>query len=258
MKKRINTKILELPDLQTLIIEICNRLNRAIRKTQLINMVIELFECNSKSQVDFAILGLIEQNKLHYTKHFVCTSAFASTWDGIITVADEGIIKFLLSIIYEAKADLLFHPYTNETLTVSNFFQYVEMKYPALLKRTDTSLAYMEHFHKVYPYLMSNDFYVEFNDYPTKRWLTDFFNNPDCRIFIKDIYNDRYYLRLQVILIPSKNNYKKAHQQYKEFVTHIKKYFEDNVTVDLSVQLLTVIMNNHQRQNRKKNYKEKH
>ena len=54
--KKNNNRTLELVDLQKMLLDICANLNRPIRKTQLIKLVIEIFECNTQKQVDFAIL----------------------------------------------------------------------------------------------------------------------------------------------------------------------------------------------------------
>ena len=34
---------------------------------------------------------------------------------------------------------------------------------------------------------MAHYLYIEMNDYPTNRWFTKFFDNPDCRIIITEI-----------------------------------------------------------------------
>ena len=54
-----NNKTLELTALQDMLLTICSKLNRPIRKSQLKAFVTELFECNTNKQVDFAILDLI-------------------------------------------------------------------------------------------------------------------------------------------------------------------------------------------------------
>ena len=127
--KKYNTMILELADLQKMILHICDYLNRPIRKSQLIRMVTELFECNTPKQTAFALLDLIEQESLCQKDYFIVTPEFASQWDGTITAADEGIIKFFLSLKEEAKHDLFFDVYAPEPLTPDNFFQYVTRKY---------------------------------------------------------------------------------------------------------------------------------
>lgn len=236
--KRNNTKVLELADLQNTLIATCNFLNRPIRKNQLIRMVTELFECNTVKETEFALLTLIEQGKLCQKEHFIITPEFASTWDETVTATDEGIIKFLLSLEEEAKHDLFFNVYAQEPLTPHSFFKYVDMKYPALLQRTDTALAYLEQLENIFPYELSNDFYMEINDYPTGRWFTAFFNSPDCRIFIKNIFAGRNYAGIQVVLLPGKKrSYKKAYADYKEFEQNMPSFFNGNMKVQIKRSL---------------------
>lgn len=240
--KKNNDRTLELADLQKMLLDICANLNRPIRKTQLIKMITEVFECNTKKQVEFAILDLIEQDKLHYTKHFICTPEFAATWDGTVTAADEGIIKFLLSLKEEIKNDIYFSPYAPEPLTPATFFKYVHFKYPALLQREDTALAYMEQIDTLFPDVASNNFYMEFNDYPTNRWFTSFFNDKDCRIVIKNIDQHKNHLNIHLLLLPStRRSYKLAHEQFEEFEKNIKSYFNNNIHLHIKTTLLTMI-----------------
>ena len=63
--KKTDNRILELADLQKVLLSTCTYLNRPIRKNQLIKMTTELFECNTAKEVEFALLDLIEQGKLH-------------------------------------------------------------------------------------------------------------------------------------------------------------------------------------------------
>ena len=69
-----NSKTLELTDLEAMLLSICSNLNRPIRKNQLIRMVTELFECNSKKQVEYALLGLIEHGQLVQKDFFIITT----------------------------------------------------------------------------------------------------------------------------------------------------------------------------------------
>lgn len=251
--KKNNNRTLELVDLQKMLVDICTNLNRPIRKTQLIKMVTEVFECNTQKQVDFAILDLIEQDKLHYKKHFICTPDFATSWDGTVTAADEGIIKFLLSLKEEIKIDVYFSPYAPEPLTPTIFFKYVHFKYPALLEREDTALAYMQQINTLFPDIASNNFYMEFNDYPTNRWFTSFFNDKDCRIVIKKIDQQKNHLNIQLLLLPSiRRSYKLAHEQYEEFEQNIKSYFDKNIHLHIKTTLLTMITGTHPRRKRGK------
>ena len=138
-----NTKTLELTDLEAMLLSICATINRPIRKSMLIKMVTDLFECNNQKQVDFAILDLIEQEQLVEYKHFIVTPDFYATWDKNVYAQDEGIIKFFISLKEEIKHDVYFDVYAPEPLTPSTFFKYINMVYPALLHREDTALAYM-------------------------------------------------------------------------------------------------------------------
>ena len=249
--KKNNNRTLELVDLQKMLLDICANLNRPIRKTQLIKLVIEIFECNTQKQVDFAILDLIEQDNLHYAKHFICTPEFAATWDGTVTAADEGIIKFLISLKEEIKIDVYFSPYAPEPLTPTIFFKYVHFKYPALLESEDTALAYMQQINTLFPDIASNDFYMEINDYPTNRWFTSFFNDKDCRIVIKKIEQQKNHLNIQLLLLPSiRRSYKLAHEQYEEFEQNIKSYFDNNIHLHIKTTLLTMITGTRPRRKR--------
>ena len=51
-------------------------------------MVTELFECNSKKQVEYAILGLTEHGQLVQKDFFIITPDFNATWDGTVTMLD--------------------------------------------------------------------------------------------------------------------------------------------------------------------------
>ena len=90
-----NNKTLELTDLESMLLSICSNLNRPIRKNQLIRMVTELFECNSKKQVEFAILNLIEHGQLMQKDFFIITPDFNATWDGTVTILDEKKLEAL-------------------------------------------------------------------------------------------------------------------------------------------------------------------
>lgn len=245
MKNNINNRILELEDLQDMLISIYNHLNRPIRKSQLIKMITDLFECSTPKQIEFALLDLLEQKKLYQQDYFIITPEFATSWDGIVTATDEGIIKFLLSLKEDTKFDIYFNVYAKEHLTPSIFFKYVEMQYPALLHKTDTALAYIEQMNNVFSYGLSNDFYTEQNDYPANRWFTTFFNNPDCRIIIKHIDQNKNHINVQLLLLPGKKrSYQLAHKQFEEFEQHIKDFFDDTMQLHIRTTLLTMRIGN--------------
>ncbi len=244
-------KILELADLQAMLLHTCNYLNRPVRKSQLIKMVTELFECNTPKQAEFALLDLIEQGSLFQKGCFIATPEFASSWDGTVTAADEQIIKFLLSLKEEAKHYIFFDVFAKEPLAPSCFFQYIKKKYPALLHRNDTAFVYMEQMEKAFPYGLNNDFYAEMNDYPVEeRWLTAFFNNPDCRIFIKNMDFSKKHINIQVVLLPGKKrSYRKAQAQFEEFEQHMPLYFHSDMNVHIT-KSLTSFTGSRKRKNR--------
>lgn len=245
MKNNTTNKTLELEDLQSMLLSIGTYLNRPIRKSLLIKMVTDLFECNTQKQVDFAILDLIENKKLIEKNHFIVTPAFFTTWDGTVTAADEGIIKLLLSLKEDIKYDIFFSVYASECLTPSTFFKYIEMTYPALMNRTDIALSYMNQMDKKFPYGLSNDFYSEMNDYPTDRWFTSFFNNPDCRIIIKEMDLSKNHINLKLLLLPGKKrSYKVAYAQKEEFEKHIAAYFNNDIQLHIRTTLLTMLTGN--------------
>lgn len=240
MKKNTN-RILELADLKQVLLSTCTYLNRPIRKNQLIKMVTGIFEYNTPKEVEFALLDLIEQGKLQQKNYFIVTPEFASTWDGVTTAADEGIVKYLLSLKEETKHDLFFNVYAAEPLTPHNFFKYVGMKYPALLHRQDTAYAYLEQLENTFPYELSNDFYAEKNDYPARRWFTKFFDSPDCRIIIKNIFTGRSYANFQIVLLPGKKrSYRKAYSDFEEFKQNISTLFSRDVKIQVRRSMTTI------------------
>ena len=240
MKKNTN-RILELANLQKVLLSTCNHLNRPVRKNQLVKMVTELFECNTVKEVEFALLDLIEQGKLQQKDYFITTPELSTDWDGTVTATDEGIIKFLLSLMEEAKHDLFFNVYAQEPLTPHNFFKYVGMKYPALLHRADAAISYMEQMNNLFQHELSHDFYAEMNDYPTDRWFTTFFNSPDCRIIIRSISTGRNYANFQIVPLPGKRkSYRKAYKDFAEFEQNISSLFNRDVKVQVTRSLITI------------------
>lgn len=243
-----NTKTLELTDLGAMLLTICTTINRPIRKNQLIKMVTDLFECNNQKQVDFAILDLIEQEQLIEYKHFIVTPEFYATWDKKVTAQDEGIVKYLLSLKEEAKHDIFFNVYAPEPLTPSTFFKYINMVYPALLHREDAALAYMEQFAKDLDYALNNDFYAEKNDYPSNRRFTKFFDNPDCRIFIKDINLYKNQVSLTIITLPGKTrNYSIAKKQLLDFEVYFKSCLKPDMIMHTKIKPLSMLTGNTKR-----------
>lgn len=253
-KKQCGNKYrLELTNLEKVLVLTCSKLNRPIRKNQLIKLIAQIFECNTPKQVEFAILDLIEQNKLYQHEYFICTAEYALTWNGQVTAADEAIIKFLTSkaLREEIMLDTCFE-ILGDRLTVYMYFRYVEMVYPALLSDTN-ALTQMEQMDKHFSYGLKNHFYAEMNDYPVNRFLTKFFDNPDCRIFIKALDINRNHVNFHLVLLPGKRrSYKEAHEQYKAFKENICSYFDKDIHLHFKTTPLTMIIGSAKR--RKKKY----
>lgn len=240
--RKTNNRVLELADLQKALLTTCTCLNRPIRKNQLVKMFVDLFECNTVKEVEFSLLCLIEQGKLQQKNYYIITPEFASTWDGVTSASDEGIVKYLLSLKEEVKHDLFFNVYAEEPLTPHNFFKYVKMKYPALLHRSDTALAYLEQFENIFPYELGNNFYVEKNDYPAAGgWFARLFDSPDCRIIIKNIFTGRSYANFQIVLLPGKKrSYRKAYSDFEEFKQNISTLFSRDVKIQVRRSMTTI------------------
>ena len=116
------------------------------------------------------------------------------------------------------------------------------MVYPALLHREDTALAYMNYFDSVLAYGLNNSFYAEKNDYPANHWFSTFFDNPDCRLIIKNIDLHKNHVDLFVILLPGKTrNYSMAKEQLQELEEHIKNYFELQMIIHTKSKPLSML-----------------
>ena len=116
------------------------------------------------------------------------------------------------------------------------------MVYPALLHRENTALAYMNYFDNVLAYGLNNSFYAEKNDYPVNHWFSTFFDNPDCRLIIKNIDLHKNHVDLFVILLPDKTrNYSMAKEQLQELEEHIKNYFELQMIIHTKSKPLSML-----------------
>ncbi len=110
------------------------------------------------------------------------------------------------------------------------------------MKKNNNTLAYMQQINTLFPDIASNNFYMEFNDYPTNRWFTSFFNDKDCRIVIKNIALHKNHLNIHLLLLPStRRSYKSAHEQFEEFEQSLKSYFDNNIHIHIKTTLLTMI-----------------
>lgn len=222
--KYSNNIRLELEDLKNYITSIFYHLQgRPIRKSKIIQMVTETFECNTPSQVEFALLELIDEHEIYQEGKFISTDPDFR----YPTPMDEGIINLLCSpaVKDEAKSALLFNVNSNEHLTPDSFFKYVDKHYGSIFYAYK-DYATLVHFVNHADGFLKNQIFEELNDYPTELWLTKFFADRDCRIIVGKIESNKKYTDISLILLPNrKGNYKLAWEQAEEFRQHVGDYF---------------------------------
>jgi len=238
MKKNINTanKTLELEGLENLILRICNEIHMPIRKNQLIRFIKNVFGYrNTIKQIQFALIGLIEQKKLIQHTYFICMPELAAEGITTPTATEEWIFRFLMSeaLKEEIRYDVFFDVNSKENITPSIYFKYISMKYPSLISK-DKALAFMEQIKGLFPetpYLLKNNFYTEMNDYPYADGLISrIFSDRDSRIIVKNIRATKRYVIIKYLLVPSrKGNYSKAHHNSTELYDGFKFYLDDTI-----------------------------
>lgn len=246
MKKQdIQTIKLDLDRLQNVLIQICTTLNMPIRKTSLHKFVKEVFDYNNSiKQIDFAILDLVEQGVLIESTFYISSLKCALEGRTIPTATEEGIVKWITSKAFkeEIRNDLFFSPVATDRITPHNYFKYIKCKYPALLAGTNTGLAYMEQLDELFTFGLTDQFYVELNDYPYCPVFFSTFFDTDSRIIIKNITVHKKYVTFHLVLLPGKRrSYEKADEQYRYFQEHITTYFE-NKKVHIKTTPLTMIV----------------
>ena len=118
--------------------------------------------------------------------------------------------------------------------------EYINTHYHGLLNKYPGK-SFMERiWNNVYDDELSNQFWVEYNDYgkTSFSWWSKFFDDPKCMVKIKDIQFNikRHSVNINVFLIPTKDgNTNKALKQYGEFKEHIGEYFNCNVTTHSTI-----------------------
>lgn len=241
---------LDLDKLEDVLIQICTTLNMPIRKTSLNKFIKEVFGySNSIKQIDFALLDLIEQGCLIENTFYISSPECASSGRTIPTTSEEGIIKLLTSKFFmeEIRIDLFFSPVATDRITPHNFFKYVKCKYPALLAGQNTGLIYMKQLDELFAFGLTDQFYIELNDYPYCPVFFSTFFDTDSRIIIKNISIHKKYVTFHLILLPGKRrSYEKADEQYRYFQEQINTYFE-NKKVHIKTTPLTMIVGTRKR-----------
>lgn len=221
---------LDIDQLEKLLLEICQNIQMPIRKSQLIKFPAEIFEYkNTKKQIDFALTGLIDQHMLIETKHFICTPELADLNRTSATPTEQAIVSFLLSgnLKESMKTDIHFNPLSNRKISPKDYFKILKMDYPALISSSPAQ-AYLEFLNRKI-FNLNDCLYKELNEYPyTDGFITKFFANRDCRLFIKSITEYKNKIIIQVVLLNGKN-YKLAHENFDILKQNLPAYFKKKI-----------------------------
>ncbi len=223
---------LDVEELENLFIEIFNHIQMPIRKSQLVKFPAKVFELkNSKRQIDFALNGLIDEDKLIETKHFICTPELANQGRLHATPTEESVIKYLLSgnLKETIKAEVHFNPLSPKKICPKDCFKYIKLECP--FTSSNPALAYMDYFDRKVFHL-NNCLYTEMNDFPyTDGFLTRFFGDRDSRLIIKSVREFKTKIIIQVVLLPGRGNYRLAHEKLEELEEHLPTYFDKRIIV---------------------------
>lgn len=242
-----NNITLDLDTLKHYILTTCNALHMPVRKTLLIKILTDLFECNTYRTIEFAIITLMEEKQLIEHKYYIYTEEYSNTHSSLVpTAGQENKVKYLLTLKEQTKHDLFFDVYAPDRLTPTIFFKYVNMTFPSLLS-DNPALKFMEVLDDTFFLSLTNDFYAEFNDYPTNRFLTTFFDNPDCRIIIRSIESHKKYINFNLVLLSGRRrSYKDAYAQLEDLKEQLPTYFK-NKNVHFKTTLLSMYIGNKRR-----------
>lgn len=206
------------------ILTITSRLNRPVKKTELVYSITKSFNSGTEKQIRFAIDNCIENGDLCEDGGYVYCSNLQPELPANPTAYDTALIKYLPVFYKEAKAF-----YEDDNIRVSAVFDYISHVHSGLLKVSNPAYDFMEWMTDKLPeHCLSNQFFTEMNDYDFYQgWFKTYFNHPDCRVRMKDITYRKNTILIELYLIPGKKgSFKKAHQQYLEFKENIGQYFD--------------------------------
>lgn len=223
---------LDIDQLENLILEIFENIKMPIRKSQLLKFPINVFELkNTKKQIDFALTGLLDSGRLIQTKHFICTPELADLGRTKATPTEQAIVAFLLSgnLIESMKQEIHFNPLSNRRISPKDYFKVLKLEFPALIS-SEPAKAYLEYFDRKI-FNVNNCLYTELNDYPyANGFITKFFDDRDCRLFIKSITEYKSKIIIQVVLLNGKN-YKLAHEKLDILEQNLQEYFSKKIII---------------------------
>ena len=227
----MNKRNLELHQLENMILSICTYMYRPIRKTMLIKLVTDLFETNTKKQVEFALAALLDEHRIYEYKNYIHIFKYPTHWDGTTTAADNAVPKYLLTLKEEAKEYCYFFFGAEEPLNVNDFFYFIDRFYVGLLGSGLPSDKNMLHIIDNADWYVKDNIFRELND-SYMGPLTQFFNKKDCRILIKNVCQLYKGVKINLLLVPGKKGgYTQAHEQYKEFQHFIHLYLNGPIII---------------------------
>lgn len=206
------------------VLTIASRLNRPVKKTELVGFLTKTFQSGTAKQIRFVIDNCIENGDLCEDGGYVYCKHLQPELPANPTAYDTALIKYLPVFYEEAKAF-----YEEDNLKVSAIFDYICHAHSGLLKASNPAYDFMEWMTCNLPeHCLSNQFFAEMNDYDFYQgWFQAYFNRPDCRVKMKNIAYRQNTISIGLYLIPGKKgSFQKAHQQYLEFKEHISQYFD--------------------------------
>lgn len=245
MNKQKN--ILELDKLQKLILDLLDFIYMPMRKSQLSRFINGVFSYDNRpKQIEFALIELIENGSIKEEKYYIASADYVSEHKSIVpTATQEGIVKYISSksFIELMKHDLFFNVYAEDKVSFELYTKYLKMDFPGLVGN-HRALDRMNQIQEKFEYGLSNQFYVEMNDFPTGQFLSSFLDDNDNRIIITSIVKKKDLVILKALLVPGKHrSYKKAHINLQKLQNYLPSYFPSK-KVYINTMLLTMVCGN--------------
>lgn len=203
------------------LMQIPKYLKAPISEKLLASLCQSIFHCGDRKQTDFVLKDSLRKGWLHLSEGYIYSRDLLVQHPIKLTAKQAALQQYIPTLYKEAVESGY---YGEEYVNAEKMFQWLSFAYPGLIENDIQSLM-MWMSYDIKEEHLSKQFSDEFNG-TAEGWFSDFFTNPDCRIWIKDIvYKSADSLLLNVYLIPGKKGkYKKAYEHYAEFCSHIKDY----------------------------------
>ena len=245
MNKQKN--ILELDKLQQLILDLLDFIYMPMRKSQLSRFINGIFAYdNSQKQIEFALIELIENNSIKGEKFYIATTDYVSEHKSIVpTATQEGIVKYISSKSFTEtmKHNLFFNVYAEDKVSFELYTKYLKMDFPGLVGK-HRALDRINEIQEKFEYSLSNQFYIEMNDFPSGQFISSFLDDDDNRIIITSIVKKKNLVIMKALLVPGKHrSYKKAHINLQKLQNYLPSYFPKKKVV-INTMLLTMVCGN--------------